>query len=131
MSDDRSYEDRVLGRIPREVLAASLLLAVPAGIALGPCVGGLFFAGGGLAALGFLSLKRWLYAAALGDRRKTAASLVGVYVLRLVLIAAIFSSIILLYKKKAIAFAAGFSVLILVLLAEALVAVARKPIWKS
>lgn len=131
MSDERSYEDRVLGRVPREVLAASLALAVPAGIALGPGVGALFFAGGALAALGFLSLGRWLKAAALGDRKKALASLVGVYVLRLALIAAIFSSIILLYKKKAIAFAAGFSVLILVLLAEALVAVAQKPKWKS
>jgi hypothetical protein len=47
------------------------------------------------------------------------------------LIAGIFSSIILFFKRKAVAFAAGFSVLVLVLLAEALAGAARKATWKS
>ena len=131
MSVERSYEERVLGRLPLEVLAASLVLAVPAGLLFGPGAGLLFFGGGALAALSFLSLRRWLDKAALGERRKALASLVGVYLLRLALIGGVFSSIILLYKGKAVAFAAGFSVLILVLLAEGLAAAAQKTTWKS
>jgi len=128
---ERSYEERVLGRVPAEILAASLVLAVPAGLVFGPGAGLLFFAGGGLAAASFLSLRSWLSKATLGNRKRVLASLVGFYILRLVLIGAAFSSIIFLYQRKAIAFAAGFSVLILVLLAEALMAIAQKPTWKS
>lgn len=131
MNDEVAYEEKILKRIPVEIAAASLVLALPAGLLFGPGVAVLFFAGGVLAALSFLSLKSWLYKAALGERKKALASLVGVYILRLVLIGAAFSSIILLYKRKALASAAGFSVLILVFLAETLVAVMRKPTWKS
>lgn len=106
-------------------------MAVPTGFFLGPGVAALFFLGGILASLSFLSLKRWLFKASLGDRKKAVVSIVAFYVLRLILIGAVFSTIILLYKRKAIASAAGFSVLILVFFAEALVAVARKPTWKS
>jgi hypothetical protein len=128
---DTSTEEKILRRIPAEIAAASLILAVPTGFLFGPGVAGLFFLGGVLASLSFLSLKRWLFKASLGDRKRAIVSFVGFYVLRLILIGAVFSTIILLYKRKAIASAAGFSVLILVLFAEALVAVARKPTWKS
>jgi len=128
---DTSYEEKILRRIPAEIAAVSLIMAVPAWFLFGPGVAALFFLGGVLASLSFLSLKLWLFKASLGDRKKAIVSFVGIYVLRLVLIGAVFSTIILLYKRKAIATAAGFSVLILVFLAEALVAVARKPTWKS
>lgn len=131
MNSDTSTEEKILRRIPAEIAAVSLILAVPAGFMFGPGVAALFFLGGVLASLSFLSLKRWLFKASLGDRKKALVSFVGIYVLRLVLIGAVFSIIILLYKKKAIASAAGFSVLILVFFAEALAALARKSTWKS
>jgi len=131
VNSDTSTEEKILRRIPAEIAAVSLILAVPAGFMFGPGVAALFFLGGVLASLSFLSLKRWLFKASLGDRKKALVSFVGIYVLRLVLIGAVFSIIILLYKKKAIASAAGFSVLILVFFAEALAALARKSTWKS
>jgi hypothetical protein len=131
VSDDASIEEKILRRIPAEIAAVSLILAVPTGLVFGPGVAALFFIGGVLASLSFLSLKRWLFKASLGDRKKAVVAFAGFYVLRLILIGAVFSTIILLYKRKAIASAAGFSVLILVFFAEALVAVARKSTWKS
>ncbi len=131
MNDEIGYEEKVLRRIPTEIAALSLLLAVPAGLIFGPGIAALFFIGGVLASLSFLTLRHWLYKASLGDRKKAMLSFAGFYILRLILIGAVFSTIILLYKRKAIASAAGFSVLILVFFAEALVALARKPTWKS
>jgi hypothetical protein len=124
-------EERILKRIPAEAAGLGLVLAVPAGFFFGWDVAGLVALGGVLAALSFLTLKGWLFRVMRGDRTKALGKLIAFYLLRLFLIGAVFSIIILLSKRKAIATAAGFSVLILVFFAEALVALTRKSTWKS
>ena len=76
-------------------------------------------------------LAEMMFRAALDDRTKALGKLVVFYLLRLFLIGVVFSIIILVSKRKAIATAAGFSVLLLVFLAEALAALTRKSTWKS
>jgi len=58
-------------------------------------------------------------------------SVLGGYLLRLLLIIAVFSIIIILFLNKIFAFMAGFSTIILVILGEAIAALPRMKKWKS
>ena len=62
--------------------------------------------------------------------KKALRSSLTLYALRLLLILAVFFIIILLFYKKIIAFAVGFSVIIPVFLAEAVIALSRMKQWK-
>lgn len=126
-----ALEERILRRIPIEIVAVAALLAVAAALLLDPLTGLFFFAGGLFAALGFawlrLSLTRFL------SRQKKGAlrSGIALYALRLVLICAVFSLIILVYPKKIIAFVAGFSTVVLVILAEGIRGLLLMRTWKD
>lgn len=63
--------------------------------------------------------------------KKALLSGLALYALRLLLILAIFFIIILLFSKKIIAFAVGFSVIIPVFLAEAVITLFRMKQWKG
>ena len=126
-----AYEDRLLRRIPWEIAGLAAVLALAA-VPLFDAPTGLFFFGGGLlSALGFAwlrqSLTRFLAKGARGARR----SGVALYVLRLVLICAIFWLIILLYPEKLLAFGAGFSTVVPVSLAEAVHGLLQLRQWKA
>jgi len=124
-------EERILRRIPLEILAAAAALAVPAGLLFGLEAGGLFFGGGALAALGFLSLKQSLGRVLAGEKpgRGVRRALLF-YLLRLALLLIVFYIIMLIFRNKIIAFAAGFSTVVLVLGAEAARTLARVKEWK-
>jgi hypothetical protein len=126
-----SRDERILRRIPGEILVLSALLAVPVAFFFGPPAGLLFFGGGALAALGFLWLKQSLTRVLLRERAGALRSAVLLYGLRLVLIWGGFFIIILLFPKKILAFGAGFSVLILVMLAEGVRALLLMKTWKA
>ena len=123
-------EERILARIPLETLAAAAVIGLLVGLFLGWANGALFFGGGALAALAFVTLKRSLTRVL--AREKPAALRTGIlfYLLRLALLLGVFFIIILLFRNKIIAFAAGFSTVVPVFGAEAALALARFKEWK-
>jgi hypothetical protein len=131
MSPLEAQDERILRRIPLEILALAAVLAVPAVLLAGPAAGLLFLAGGALAALGFLWLRQSLTRFLLRDRAGTLRSALLLYALRLLLICGAFFIIILLFPKKILAFGAGFSVIVLVMLAEGVRALLHWKTWKA
>jgi hypothetical protein len=124
-------EERILRRIPVEILAGSAVLAVPAMLLFGLPTGLVFFAGGAFAALGFAGLKQSLTRFLAREKKGALRSGIVLYALRLVLICGVFSLIIFLYPKKILAFGAGFSVLVLVSLVEGVRALLLLRTWKD
>ena len=126
-----ALEERILRRIPVEILAASAVLALPAGLLFDLPTGLIFFAGGAFAALGFAWLKQSLTRFLARERKGALRSAIILYALRLVLICAVFSLIILLYPRKILAFGAGFSMIVLVSLVEGVRALLLMRTWKD
>ncbi len=126
-----ALEERILRRIPVEILAASAVLALPAALLFDLPTGFVFLAGGAFAALGFAWLKRSLTRFLDRDRKGALRSGIVLYALRLVLICGVFFLIILLYPRKILAFGAGFSVLVLVSLVEGIRALLLLRTWKD
>ena len=131
MSPYDAQDERILRRIPLEILALSAVLALAALPLFDAPTALLFFAGGGLAALGFLWLKQSLTRFLLRDRARALRAAILLYALRLVLICGAFFIIILLFPKKVLAFGAGFSLIVPVFLAEAVGALLRLKTWKA
>jgi hypothetical protein len=125
------YEERILRRVPLEILAAG----AAAGLVALPFFGGMtalfVLAGGALASLGFLWMKVSLTRFLQRERKVALRSGVLIYLARFVLILAVFSFIIFLFPGKILAFAAGFSVLVPVFLIEGVAALLRMKTWKS
>jgi hypothetical protein len=128
---DALEEERILNRIPWEVLGISFLLAVSTFLIF-DIYTGLFVLGGGLfSALNFVWLRLALSKALLREKKQALKVSGFVFILRLILILAIFFIIIFLFSKKIIAFAVGFSSIIVVLLIEAVAAMPRLKTWKN
>jgi len=123
-------EEKILRRIPLEVISFAAFFAVPVGLVFGALAGVFFLGGGALAAVGFLWLKSSLTRVLAKGKAQALRSGVLLYGLRFVLILGVFFIIILLYPKRLLAFAAGFSSVIPVFLGEAVVALARMKTWK-
>jgi len=123
-------EERILNRIPREIVVLSLIMAAAGIIVFDWITGMLVFAGGVLAAVNFLWMKQALSRILASGKQQALRSGMAVYALRLLLICALFFIIILFFSKKIIAFAAGFSAIILVFLAEAIAGLSRLKKWK-
>ena len=128
---EEAGDERILRRIPIEILGLALLLALGALVFFDVPTALLVLAGGGLAAGGFLWLKSAMTRFLTGDKRRAVRSAVLLYGLRLLLIIGVFLVIIFLFAQKVIAFAAGFSSVILVFLFEAAVALSKLRQWKS
>ena len=123
-------EEKILRRIPFETLAAAAGAGLLVGLFFGPLSGLLFFAGGALAALGIVSLKRSLGRVLAREKPGALRSGILLYLLRLALLLAAFFLIIWAFPEKILAFAAGFSTVIPVFGAEAALALARFKEWK-
>ncbi len=126
-----ALEERILRRIPAEILILAAVLAVPVALIFGLEAGGVFFAGAALAALGFLWLKQSLTRLLVRGRAGALRSGILLYALRLLLICGAFFLIILLFPKRILAFGAGFSTIVLVFLAEGVGALRRMKTWKA
>jgi hypothetical protein len=126
-----ALEERILRRVPVEIVALAAVLAFAAALLFDPLTGLFFFAGGAFSALGFAWLKQSL--TRFLSREKAGALRAGIvlYALRLVLICAVFFLIILVYPKKIIAFVAGFSTVILVSLVEGIRGLLHMKTWKG
>jgi ABC-type multidrug transport system fused ATPase/permease subunit len=191
MTHNISEEEKILRRIPVEILVLSFVIALASLLLLNPLIALFTLAGGAFSALSFIWLKqavsrlfllksgetgknrdsslmekkgdrkkrgtgtlkkrsqspflrdRHLYVKN-GDRhlkegepvpffnkKKALRSALALYGIRLVLILAIFFIIIFFFSRNIIAFVAGFSTMIPVFLAEAVVGLSRMKQWKS
>jgi hypothetical protein len=126
-----NYEERVLRRIPLEVPIIAFVLAVIALLFFTPLTGVFILAGGVFSALSFIWLKKALLRFLSQDRRRAVRSGLALYLLRLVLLLAVFSIIILVFPRMILGFVAGFSSLVLAILAEAAIAVSQMKQWKG
>ncbi len=124
-------DEKILRRIPWEILGLSGILGVGAA-ALFEVLTGLFvLLGGATAALGFAWLRHSMTKLLLSGRRRAVRAAALLYGLRLVLILAFFSIIILFFSAHIYAFILGFSTLVPVFLGEAAAALSRLKKWKS
>ena len=125
-----TYEEKVLLRIPREVVIITVLMSILSLVVFRPMTGLFILAGGLFAAASFIWLRTAITRFLGQDRRKAVRSGLLFYLLRLVLLLAVFSIIILLFPRMILAFVAGFSSLILAFLIEAGLAVSQMKQWK-
>ncbi len=124
-------EERILRRIPREILVLSFVVSLGAWIAFDGVSALLVFAGGILAAINFIWMKQAISRFLYSGRKQAIRSGIAVYGLRLLLILGIFFIIILFFSEKILAFAAGFSTLIVVFLGEAIAGLSKLKQWKN
>jgi len=131
MTQAESISEKILQRIPWEITILAFILALPTLIFFDAVSALLVFAGGLLAAAEFTWLKKSITKILLDRKKQAFTSIVFLYGLRLLLIIAVFFIIILFFSQKIIAFAAGFSTLILIFLVEAIKALSKFKQWKN
>jgi hypothetical protein len=124
-------EERILKRIPQEILLLSFVLAIGTWIVFDGVSALLVFAGGILAAINFIWMKQAISRFLYTGKKKAMRSGIAVYGLGLLLILGIFFIIILFFSEKILAFAAGFSALIVVFLGEAVAGLSKLKQWKN
>lgn len=140
-----SEEEKILRRVPWEILILSFVIALASLLLFSPLTALFILAGGVFSTLSFIWLKQTISKLLLlknGDSpswekgqspflKKALLSALALYGIRLVLILGIFFIIIFFFSKKIIAFAAGFSTMIPVFLVEAIVALSKMKKWKT
>jgi hypothetical protein len=124
-------EERILRRIPLEILIISLLIAIITLPIFSLTSSVFILAGGGFSAVSFVWLKQALSRFITRQKSQAIRSGIVFYLLRLALIIAVFSAIILLFPRMVLAFVAGFSSVIPAFLIEAVMAIAQMRKWKS
>ncbi|MGB3861077.1 MAG: ATP synthase subunit I [Candidatus Aminicenantaceae bacterium] len=124
-------EERILKRIPQEIFLLSCILAIGTWIVFDGMSALLVFAGGILAAINFIWMKQAISRFLYTGKKKAMRSGIAVYGLGLLLILGIFFIIILFFSEKILAFAAGFSALIVVFLGEAVAGLSKLKQWKN
>ena len=124
-------EEIVLRRLPLEIVGVSLVVAAGSLLFFRPLTALFIVAGGLFSAASFIWLRQTVGRFIGPDRRTAVRKGIVFYVLRLVLIIAVFSIIILLFSRMILAFAAGFSSLVPAILAEAVVALSQMKRWKA
>ena len=131
LSPDVIDEERLLARIPQQIIFAAAVLTVPVGLIFGFRAAFVFLLGGILSALGFAWLRQSLSRLLSRGRKDALKSGILMYLLRLILICGVFLIIILLFPRQILAFGAGFSVIVPVVLVEGGRALLRMKTWKT
>jgi len=126
-----STEERILRRIPREIVLLSLFIALLSLLFLDALSSLFIFIGGIISALSFIWLKQSLSKFLVPDKKKALRSAIALYSLRILLILILFFIIIFFFSKNIIAFVAGFSTIILVMAVESVAALSKIKIWKN
>lgn len=124
-------EERILKRIPLEIILLSFVVAIGAWIFFDRVSLVLVLAGGILAAVNFIWMKQAVSRFLSAGKKKAMWSGILVYGFGLLLILGIFFIIILFFSEKILAFAAGFSTLIIVFLGEAVAGLSKLKQWKN
>ncbi len=131
MTITNSEEEKILRRIPFEILVLSFVIALVSLFFFNPLIAIFIFAGGILSTLSFIWLKQALTKFLLSGKKKALRSALALYGIRLVLILAIFFIIIFFFSKNIVAFVAGFSTMVPVFLVEAVAGLSRMKQWKN
>lgn len=122
--------EKSIRRIPVETSILGLAVGLLVASVYEPLSGLLVLAGALVAGGSFLGLKgtvdRWLTQ----PKSKFIKKALVLYLVRLGLICLIFLIIIAFYKKKVIAFAAGFSLIVVSIMIEALISLVSMRQWK-
>jgi len=122
--------EKSIKRIPVETAVFGLVFGLLAALFFDAVSGLLVLAGALVAGLSFLGLKgavdRWLTMPKARFMRKA----LFLYMVRLGLICLIFLTIIFLFKRKVIAFVAGFSLILISVMVEALINLVSMRQWK-
>lgn len=130
-SPDDILREKFLRRIPRGILLSAALLGLVTAFLFDLLTALVFLFGGVLSASSFIWLKKSLRRFLGRDRTKALRSGFLLYLSRLILICAAFFFIIVLFPRKILAFAAGFSLLVPVFLIEGAGALFRMKTWKN
>lgn len=113
-----NLEEKILRRLPYEILSLAALLAIALMIFFDPLSALLCLAGGLISCLSFLWLKRIVLFYLGSEKRKSLRRLILFQLLRFGLIGLIFLIIIYFFSSRALAFLAGFSALIFAITGE-------------
>jgi len=124
-------ERKLLQRIPLEILLLSFILAIPALFFFNIAAALFVLAGGFYSAINFIWLREAIFKFLQKEKKKSYKSVIITYALRLLLIIPIFFIIIYFFSGKILAFMVGFSTIIIVFLAESMVALSQLKKWKN
>lgn len=124
-------ERKILQRIPLEILLISFFLAIPTLFFFNIAAALFILAGGFYSAINFIWLREAIFKFLQKGKKKAFKSAIAIYTFRLLLIISIFFIIIYFFSNKILAFMVGFSTIIIVFLAEAMVALSRLKKWKN
>jgi len=131
LSFSKEEDEKILRRIPIEIILAAAAAALAIWAFFDAVSALLLFTGGILSAVSFIWLKQSLTKFLIREKKKAVKSAFLLYSLRILLIIVVFFIIIFFFSKKIIAFIAGFSVIVPVLLFEALAAYPKLKKWKN
>jgi len=126
-----SEEEKILRRIPIEILILSLIIALASLTIFDPLTALFIFTGGAFSALSFTWLKQTISKFLLPVKKKALRSALAFYSIRLVLILGIFFIIIFFFSRKILAFVGGFSTIVPVFMVEAIIALSKMKKWKD
>ena len=128
---DDTVEEKILRRVPLEIFICTIFAATAGFFLFDYLTSLLILAGGLFSMLNFYWLKQTISKAFITDKKKSFRAAVPLYIVRILLILAIFFIIILFFSKKILAFVAGFSMIIPVFFIEAVGALAKLKQWKN
>ncbi|MBD3414025.1 MAG: hypothetical protein GF421_06315 [Candidatus Aminicenantes bacterium] len=128
--NNANLEEQILKRIPKEIIILSFLLSLGSYFLFDWLTALLLLIGGATAAISFIWLKHSLIRILNLEKNKAVKSAVLFYGLRLVLIIAVIFIIIFFFQNRILAFAAGFSTIIVVFLIEGIAAASKMLKWK-
>lgn len=131
METEQSLDEKILRRIPAEIILLTFMMALGVWILFDVITAAFVLLGGILAAVGFIWLRQSVTKFLFSGKKNALRTGILIYSLRLMLIIAIFFIIILFFSKKIFALVAGFSTIILVFLVEAIIALSSLKQWKS
>lgn len=124
-------EEKILRRVPLETLICTIIAAAAGFILFDYLIALLVLAGGLFSMLNFYWLKQTISKAIAPNKKKSLRSAVPLYIVRILLILAIFFIIIIFFSIKILAFVVGFSMIIPVFLIEAFRELAKLKQWKN
>jgi len=120
-----------LNRVPLETVILGTVAGIIGGLVFEPVAGILVFVGSLVATISFVSLKSFIDRYLGKQKSLVLRKAILMYILRLVLICLVFLIIIFLFKGRVIAFIAGFSLIVISVLVEALRSLVCVKQWKA
>ena len=124
-------EEKILKRVPLKTLILTVVASVVGLFLFDYLIALLVFAGGLFSMLNFFWLKQTISKTLATDKKTSVRKALPLYIVRILLILAIFFIIIIFFSNKILAFVVGFSMIIPVFLIEAVGELAKLKQWKN